>query len=286
LKINLAIQKSGRLTDKTWDLLSACGLDFEKRKDILKLEVKNFPINLILMRDDDIPGAIESGICQIGICGENVLFEKSNHDQLQILSKLGFGKCRLSIASPKEDSYSSVQDLQGKKIASSYPKILSSFLKNNQVDASVIEMSGSVEIAPHLEMADAICDLVSTGQTMKTHGIIEREVILKSQSILFCQNDLDPAALEIAMELVKRIQGVLKAKNLKYIMMNAPKDSLDQISKLIPGMENPSIMTLKDTNNVAIHAVCREEIFWETMEKLKQVGASSILVMPIEKMIE
>lgn len=291
-RIRIGIQKSGRLTEKSLKLLEDCGLNLELRKDRLVAECINFPLDLMLLRDDDIPDYVIKGLCDIGIVGENVLKEKllarETPIDLPIMKRLGYGECRLSMAFPNERPYIGLMSLKGLRIATSYPAILKKYLKDNDLQAEVVEMKGSVEIAPTLLIADAICDLVSTGMTLKSHGLKEVCSILRSEAVLVRAPGRFPSDKEIALQrLLKRIDGVKKAECTKYVMMNAPKSALESIQSILPGMERPSIMNLSnDESRIAIHAVCRERVFWETMERLKEIGASSILVLPIEKIIE
>ncbi len=290
--VTIAIQKSGRLTEKCLELFKACGFDFELRKNQLTFPCKNFPLTLLLLRDDDIPAYVADGVCDLGVVGENIIEEKvvTNPDQkagVTQLRPLGFAECRLSIAMPENSASNDLAILQGKKIATSYPNTLKKFLKDQNIEAETVYISGSVEIAPALEIADAICDLVSTGGTLKSNGMKETHVILESQAIMVqTQRQLSDKQLQTIERMAKRIDGVLKARKAKYIMMNAPKTALGKITELLPGMEHPSVIPLTGSEDIAIHAVSREEIFWETMEQLKELGARSILVVPIEKIID
>ncbi len=292
-RLRLAIQKSGRLTDKSLSLFLKCGLDFDIRKDRLIHECKDFPIDLMLVRDDDIPEYVADGVCHLGIVGENVVEEKhwsnstKEHSAIQVVRKMGFGTCRLSIAVPEARSFSQVSDLEGLRIATSYPVCLEKFLTKSSVKARIVELNGSVEIAPALNIADAICDLVSSGATLRSNGMKEVLPMFQSQAVLIRSGSEFSAELNTALNrLMQRVNGVIHASESKYIMMNAPVSALEKIRQIIPGMEEPSIMPLGNTGErIAIHAVARETIFWETIESLKAVGASSILVLPIEKVI-
>ncbi len=292
-RLRIAIQKSGRLSEKTISLFSKCGLTFDLRKDRLIHSAADFPIDLMLVRDDDIPQYVLDGVCDLGIVGENVLREKSlaflekKQSTIENLQKLGFGNCRLSIAVPQNFEYVSAQSLNGLKIATSYPSCLKQFLNLNNVNAEILELGGSVEIAPILKIADAICDLVSTGNTLLSNGLKEVDSVFQSQACLIQTNKkLSAFKNESINRLVQRIQGVLKASQTKYIMMNADKSSLSQIKSLLPGLEEPSVIPIGlDGKRVAIHAVAEENVFWETIENLKKAGASSILVLSIEKVI-
>jgi ATP phosphoribosyltransferase len=238
---------------------------------------------VFFLRDDDIPQYVEDGVADIGIVGENVVLEKNK--ELKVIDRLGFGKCRLSIAIPKEQKYKSIADLNGKRIATSYSTILSKYLKKNKITAEIHEISGSVEIAPGIGLADAICDLVSSGSTLFTNGLKEVEVILKSEAVLVANKKLDQARQDILEKLLFRINAVRKAKYNKYILMNAPNNKLDAICKVLPGMKSPTILPLAETGWSSVHSVVQEDQFWDIIEKLKSNGAQGILVVPIEKMI-
>jgi ATP phosphoribosyltransferase len=292
-RLRIAIQKSGRLSEKSIALFSKCGLDFDFRKDRLLHECKEFPIDLMLVRDDDIPEYVADGVCDLGIVGENVIRERllavptEKTQAVESVMKLGFGGCRLSIAMPEGAQFNGAKDLAGLRIATSYPSCLTEYLAKNGVEAKIVVLSGAVEIAPSLKIADAICDLVSTGGTLRSNGLKEVQVMYESQAALIRNSrPFAPAMASDFERFLQRMDGVLKAAQAKYIMMNAPREALDRIRKIIPGMEEPSVMPLGlDGARIAIHAVARENIFWETIESLKAVGASSILVLPIEKVI-
>ncbi len=288
-RLRIAIQKSGRLAEKTIALLVKCGLDFELRRDRLLHECKEFPVDLMLVRDDDIPAYVADGVCDLGIVGDNVIRERQvqKTNAIETVMPLGFGTCRLALAVPVAMECRSAADLAGKRIATSYPNCLRQYLKQVGVDAKIVELSGAVEIAPSLQIADAICDLVSSGATLRENGLRPVEVLFESQAVLIrSARALPPAmALDYA-RLLQRMNGVLQAAQAKYIMMNAPREALERIQEIIPGMEQPSVIPLgTDGSHIAIHAVARENVFWETIEKLKAVGASAILVLPIEKVI-
>lgn len=292
-RLRIAIQKSGRLSEKSISLFAKCGLDFDLRKDRLFLSSTDFPVDLMLVRDDDIPEYVADGVCDLGIVGENVIQEKflcqpgADPNGVETLINLGFGGCRLSIAVPDGFPYETPRDLEGLKIATSYPACLSKFLRDEGVKAQILELSGSVEIAPALKIADAICDLVSSGATLQSNGLREATRIYQSQAVLVrTGQELTPQKMVLVERLVQRIHGVLKAGRSKYIMMNALSSALPEIKKILPGMEEPSVMPLgTDGQRVAVHAVASEDVFWETIENLKAAGASSILVLPIEKVI-
>ncbi len=292
-RLRIAIQKSGRLAEKSIALFAKCGLDFDLRKDRLLNCSPDFPLDLMLVRDDDIPEYVADGVCDLGIVGENVIREKyfsqpgADCSRIEVLLKLSFGTCRLSLAVPSDFNYQSPKSLNGLKIATSYPSCLREFLREQGVSAQILELSGSVEIAPTLKIADAICDLVSTGATLQSNGLREVTRIFTSQACLVRTGQPLSAEKAILLErLQRRINGVLKAGRSKYIMMNAPANALDKIRQIIPGMEEPSVIPLgNDGERIAVHAVAGEDVFWETIENLKAVGASSILVLPIEKVI-
>lgn len=282
-KLKIAIQKSGRLNEDSIRILKEAGIEFNNGLNKLKAEAYNFPLEVFFLRDDDIPQYVEDGIADIGIVGENVLLEKNK--EIKIVDRLGFGKCRLSIAIPKNQKYKGIKDLEGKKIATSYSVILSKFLKKNKVNAEIHEISGSVEIAPSIGLADAICDLVSSGSTLFTNGLKEAEVILKSEAVMVANKKLSKKQQEIVDKLLFRINAVKKSKNNKYILLNAPNENLDAICKILPGMKSPTILPLADKGWSSVHSVVNENEFWDIIEKLKAKGAQGILVVPIEKMI-
>ena len=282
-QLKIAIQKSGRLNEESIRLLKECGIEFNNGINKLKAEALNFPLEVFFLRDDDIPEYVAGGVADIGIVGENVLLE-TNSD-VKIIDRLGFGKCRLSIAVPKGKKYSSIKDLDGKKIATTYKNVLQKFLKKEKVNAEIHEISGSVEIAPGIGLADAICDLVSSGSTLFMNGLKEVETVLKSEAVLIANKNLDAKQLEVIERLLFRIHAVRKAKHNKYILLNAPNDKLDKIVKLIPGIKSPTILPLADEGWSSVHSVIEENKFWEIIENLKNAGAQGILVVPIEKMI-
>lgn len=282
-KLRIAIQKSGRLNENSIKILKEAGIEFDNGLNKLKAEAFNFPIEVFFLRDDDIPQYVEDGVADIGIVGENVVLEK-NRD-LKIIDRLGFGKCRLSIAIPKDQKYRSIEDLNGKRIATSYSTILSKYLRKQKINAEIHEISGSVEIAPGIGLADAICDLVSSGSTLFTNGLKEAEIILRSEAVLVANKKLDKVREDILDKLLFRIHAVRKAKNNKYILMNAPNTQLDAICKVLPGMKSPTILPLAESGWSSVHSVVQEDQFWDIIEKLRSNGAQGILVVPIEKMI-
>ncbi|QOQ67809.1 ATP phosphoribosyltransferase [Photobacterium damselae] len=294
-RLRIAIQKKGRLSKECQNLLKQCGVKFNMVGERLVVHAENMPIDLLLVRDDDIPGLIMDGVVDLGIIGENELEEVgleriARHEPADYkkLRRLDFGGCRLSIAIDKDAKYSGPQDLQGKRIATTYPQLVKRYMDERGVKFSTCMLNGSVEVAPRAGLADAICDLVSTGATLEANGLKEVEVILRSKAALI-QAQIPMSAEKQALidRLLTRMQGVIQAKESKYIMLHAPTDRLDQIKQLLPGAEDPTVMPLsQDRTKVAIHLVSSENLFWETMEQLKELGASSILVLPIEKMME
>jgi ATP phosphoribosyltransferase len=283
MKLKIAVQKSGRLHDDSIRLLKECGIDISNGVNKLKSEASNFPLEVFFLRDDDIPQYVEDAVADIGFVGENVVYEKKKN--VEVIEKLGFGKCRLSIAVRRGDMYSSEQFLQGKRIATSYPVLLKEFLDEKSISAEIHEISGSVEIAPGIGLAEAICDLVSSGSTLFMNGLKEAETILHSQAVLIKNRLLSPPVEEILNKLVFRIQSVKKAKNNKYILLNAPNEKLEEIISLLPGMKSPTVLPLAQQGWSSVHSVLSENEFWHIIEKLKMAGAQGILVVPIEKMI-
>jgi ATP phosphoribosyltransferase len=281
--LKLAIQKSGRLHEDSMKLLIDCGIGVRSGNNQLKSAAENFPLEVYFLRDDDIPQYVEDGVAHIGIVGENVLFEKAK--SAEIVEKLGFGKCRLSIAVRRTEFYNDVRFLDGKKIATSYPHLTQQFLDSNKINAEIHEISGSVELAPSIGLADAVCDLVSSGSTLLMNGLQEVQTILKSEAVLVRTSVLDEEQLAVLNGLLFRIRAVRKAKNNKYILLNAPNAALDRITALLPGMRSPTILPLAEEGWSSIHSVLNEDEFWEKIEALKNAGAQGILVVPIEKMI-
>lgn len=283
MKLKIAVQKSGRLSEESMRLLKDCGIDITNGTGKLKSEATNFPIEVFFLRDDDIPQYVEDGVADIGIVGENVLLEKNKN--IRTIDKLGFGKCRLSIAVPKDHAYSSLKNLSNLKIATSYSGVLSHYLKKKKVKAEIHEISGSVEIAPGIGLADAICDLVSSGSTLLSNGLKEVEVVLRSEAVLASNKSLSKEKKEILNKLLFRIKALRSAKNNKYILLNAPNKNLKAICDILPGMKSPTILPLAEKGWSSVHSVVKEDQFWEIIEKLKDNGAQGILVVPIEKMI-
>lgn len=293
-RIKLAIQKSGRLTDNSLDLLARCGLKYSRRKDQLVCFGENMPLDVLLVRDDDIPALVEDDVCDLGIVGFNVVEERrlarlaAGIDlPFQQLMSLDYGRCRLSIAMPENRGYEGPRSLDGLRIATTYPHLLRRWLDEQQVSAQIVTLSGSVEIAPSLGRAEAICDLVSTGATLAANRLVEAEVVLESQAVLIrTPGHLEAGREEWISRLLLRMNGVQQVRESKYIMLHAPRSALERISALLPGSEHPTIVPLEGTTEkVAVHAVCRENVFWETLEGLKAAGASAILVLPVEKML-
>jgi ATP phosphoribosyltransferase len=281
--LRIAIQKSGRLYEDSVQLLKECGIDLRNVKDRLRTEADNFPLEVFFLRDDDIPQYVEDGVADIGIVGENVLFEKNK--QAEVVEKLGFGKCRLSVAVPRGQQYDGVSSLQGKRVATSYPFLVEQFLAKNNVQAEIHEISGSVEIAPGIGLADVVADLVSSGSTLFMNGLKEVETILQSQSVLIKNNQLNAAQQQILDKLLFRIRAVKKAKRTKYVLLNAPNARLKEIIGLLPGMKSPTVLPLAEEGWRSVHSVLSEDTFWDIIEQLKAAGAQGILVVPIEKMI-
>jgi ATP phosphoribosyltransferase len=281
--VRLAIQKSGRLHDSSIDLLRESGLQISNGRDQLKTSVRNFPVEILFLRDDDIPQYIEDRVADIGIIGENVLAEKNK--SVRLAKRLDFAKCRLSIAVPKSENYTGFQWLEGKNIATSYPVVTRKFLMDKGIKATLHEISGSVEIAPGIGLADAICDLVSTGSTLLSNGLKEVEVVMQSEAVLIASPTLQPEKEKILEKLLFRISAVQSAKNSKYILLNCPNEAIPKITGLIPGMNSPTIMPLGRKGWSSLHSVVDENDFWEKIDLLKSLGAEGILVIPIEKMI-
>jgi len=289
-RLRVAIQKSGRLSEKSLDILKRCGLSFARSKDKLFWYGRDFPVDILLVRDDDIPRMLLDGVCELGIVGENiareVMLERNSESQLNCLRKLGFGHCRLSIAVPEKMEISGLAGLQGLRIATSYPALTRDLLAREGVTTSIVELSGSVEIAPGLGTADAISDLVSTGTTLRANHLRELEVLYESQAALYGRvNDISAEKQVLLDRLLARLEGVMQAAESKYVMLHAPREALEKITELLPGVEHPSIMPLEGSDRIAIHAVCGEAVFWEHLEALKAEGASAILVLPVEKML-
>jgi ATP phosphoribosyltransferase len=289
-RLHLAIQKSGRLSDYSRELLREAGLRIQNGKNDLAARVENFPIDLLFVRDDDIPTFVSDGVCEFGIVGRNVLdeFALGRADPgFEMVAPLGFGRCALKIAAPEGLSYTGPASLAGARIATSYPRLLQKFLDDKGVNATIVKMNGAVELAPRLRIATFVCDLVSTGATLEANGLRVVETVLESEAVLIrTRQPLSADKADMSERLLRRIEGVLATKESKYIMLNAPEESLEAIGAMLPGAEAPTILPLHGRpGHFAIHAVCQESVFWETLQKLKAAGASAILVMPIEKMM-
>ena len=283
MNLKIAIQKSGRLHEESVKLLNDCGIGVKNGNSHLKSVADNFPLEAYFLRDDDIPQYVEDGVAHVGIVGENVVYEKNK--SVDIVEALGFSKCRLSIAVKKTDFYNNAQILQGKKIDTSYPFLTQKFLDENKINAEIHEISGSVELAPGIGLADVVCDLVSSGSTLFMNGLQEVQTVLQSQAVLIKSKELEGGQQKLLDQLIFRIRAVRKAKRNKYVLLNAPNDSLDKIIKLLPGMRSPTVLPLAESGWSSVHSVLSEEEFWEKIEQLKNAGAEGILVIPIEKMI-
>jgi ATP phosphoribosyltransferase len=283
MRLKLAIQKSGRLNEDSMRLLKECGIDISNGVNKLKADASNFPIEVFFLRDDDIPQYVQDGVADIGFVGENVVYEKAK--KVEVAYELGFGKCRLSFAVRKGEAFTGPQFLAGKKIATSYPVLVQKYLDQHQVTAEIHEISGSVEIAPGIGLADVVCDLVSSGSTLFMNGLKEAETILNSQAVLVKRNNLPVELVTILDRLLFRMESVKKAKKNKYVLLNAPNAQLDKIIALLPGMKSPTIIPLATEGWSSVHTVIEEADFWNLIEQLKAVGAEGILVVPIEKMI-
>ncbi len=282
--LRIAVQKSGRLSEETIELLENIGLRFDGFRNRLMVTSKNFNVELLLIRDDDIPEYVQDGVCELGFVGANVTEEKRT--DVNVLRDLDYGTCRLSIAVPKNSGFKQVEDLAGKRIATSYPHLTREYFDKKGINVDIVEISGAVEITPTLEVADAICDLVSSGGTLKANGLTELEPIMYSEcQLIQTRKPVDPKKQELIDKFLLRMEGRQKAERSRYIMMNAPEDSLDQITSIIPSLNSPTVLPLADKNMIAIHSVIPLDEFWEVMEQLKEAGATGIVVMPIENMI-
>ena len=289
-RLHIAIQKSGRLSDSSRALLKDAGLRVQNGKNELTARVENFPADLMFVRDDDIPTFVSDGVCEYGIVGENVLQEFALGEpepRFETVAPLGFGRCTLKLAAPEAAPYEGPRSLEGARIATSYPRILGRFLVDHGVEATVVKMTGAVELAPRLQIAPFVCDLVSTGATLESNGLRAVETVFESEAVLIrTRKAVAEAKQEQGERLLSRIEGVLATKESKYIMMNAPGEALREISAILPGAEAPTVVPLHGRpGHFAVHAVCQESVFWETLQKLKGAGASAILVLPIEKMM-
>ena len=281
--LKIAVQKSGRLFEDSIKLLKDCGISYVNGKDQLKVQVENFPIEIYFLRNSDIPQYVEDGVVDVAIVGENLLIEKQK--DIEIVQKLGFSKCRVSLAVPKDIETDDVTYFQGKKIATSYPNTVKNFLSENNIEAEIHVISGSVEIAPNMGLADGICDIVSSGSTLFKNGLRETVTILKSEAVLAKNKNLTAEKLEILERLLFRIQAVLKSKNTKYILMNVPNEKIQEVSSILPVLKSPTIVPLVEEGWSSLHSVIEEKRFWEVIDQLKKAGAEGILIIPIEKMI-
>ena len=283
--LKLAIQKKGRLSDKSLELLKLCGLDIETYTERLIVNARNFQLDVLFLRDDDIPEYVQDGVADIGIVGEDVIYEKQAN--VELVEKLGFGRCRLMIAAPDNSLPEKLEDINGKTIATSYPHILKKFLSENKLNAKIIEISGSVEITPSLGVADLICDIVSTGTTLMMNKLKKSFPVFESEAVLIGCSSLksNKEKSEVLNDLRRRIRSVLSAKKSKYLMMNVPRESLTEITKIIPSLKSPTILPLADEKSLAVHAVIPSDSFWSIINDLKAAGASGILLLPIDNMI-
>ena len=283
MKLKIALQRSGKLADGSKELLRKCGIGFSNGADKLRAEASDFPLEIFFLRDDDIPDYVADGVADIGIVGENIVAEDTK--DVETLEKLGFGKCRLSIAVPKAFEYNGVADFAGKRIATSYPGVLGKYLSERGVAADIHQISGSVEIAPSIGLADAVCDLVSSGSTLFSNGLREVETVMTSEAVLIGRPGLDPECSALLSKLLFRIRSVMAASQNKYILLNAPSDKVDAISSILPGMKSPTVVPLAEPGWVSIHSVISEHDFWEVVDNLKRAGAEGILVLSIDQMI-
>ncbi len=283
MNLKIALQKQGKLADGSTKLLRNCGISFSNGYGKLRTEAEDFPLEIFFLRDDDIPDYVADGVADIGIIGENLLAEHPK--DVEVVEKLGFGKCRLSIAVPKNLEYRELSDLAGKRIATSYPNILSSYISAKAVSAEIHEVNGSVEIAPSVGLADAVCDLVSSGSTLFSNGLREAETVMTSEAVLIARNGLDGDAADILAKLLFRIRSVKAAEQNKYILLNAPVEKVDEISRILPGMRSPTVVPLAESNWVSLQSVISAHEFWNIVDELKLAGAEGILVVSIDQMI-
>ena len=281
--IKIAVQKSGRLNKDSLELLKKCGISIDNGKDQLKVSSTNFPLEVLYLRNSDIPQYIEDGVADIAIIGENVIIEQKSN--LDIIEKLGFSKCKVSLAIPKDEDYKGLSWFNGKRLATSYVSTLEDFLEENSINADIHKISGSVEIAPNIGLADAICDIVSSGSTLFKNGLKEVQTILKSEAVLVATKNLSTEKQEILDKLTFRLRAVLKGRKSKYIMLNVKNENIEKVSKLLPGMKSPTVMPLADEGWSSLHTVIEENRFWEVIDELKLNGAEGILIMPIEKVV-
>lgn len=283
-KLKIALQKSGRLSEESGALLKKCGIAFSNGFGKLRAEAQNFPLEIYFLRDDDIPEYVADGVADIGIVGENVLAETMKN--VDVIEKLGFGKCRLSLAVPKNFDYQTSADFNGKRIATTYPNLLRQFFMEKNISAEIHTISGSVEIAPSIGLADAVCDLVSSGSTLFTNGLREVETVMQSEAVLIARKNLSENAQKILEKMLFRLRAVKAAKQNKYILLNSPNDKLDEIISLLPGIKSPTVMPLAERDWSSVHSVINENDFWDVVERLKNAGAEGILVLSIDQMIQ
>ncbi|MFY8187903.1 MAG: ATP phosphoribosyltransferase [Flavobacterium sp.] len=281
--LKIAVQKKGRLSEKSMELFAECGISFSNDDRKLKSEASNFPVEILFLRDDDIPQYVEQGVADIGILGENEVWEKAKN--IEIIQKLGFASCRLSLAIPKDEIYTDVNFFEGKKIATSYPNILQDFFDRKKVQVTIEALGGSVEIATGIGLADAIFDIVSTGSTLLMNGLKEVEIVTKSEAVLVANKNLSSEKQAILDRFLFRFKAVRNASENKYILLNAPNDAIESICQILPGMKSPTILPLAIEGWSSLHSVVKEDAFWEVIDHLKNAGAQGILVIPIEKMI-
>jgi ATP phosphoribosyltransferase len=282
-KLKIAIQKSGRLSEQSHKLLEECGIKFQNGTGVLKSIARNFPVEILFLRDDDIPQYVEQQVADIGILGKDIVCEKNK--DVMILEQLGFAHCRLSLAVPKEEKYTGPGYFNNKKVATSYPWLLNKYFTQNKISAEIEEISGSVEIAPGIGLANAVCDIVSSGSTLLTNGLREVVTILESQAIIIGNKNISSDKKDILGKLLFRIRSVKNARENKYILLNSPEDAIPDICSILPGMKSPTILPLAEKGWCSLHSVVREDEFWERIDQLKSAGAEGILVIPIEKMI-
>lgn len=283
-KLKVAVQKSGRLSEDSLKLFKECGIKFNNGAKKLKAHSSNFPVEFLFLRDDDIPGYVEDGVADLGIVGLNVQEEYGK--DIEIVKYLGFSRCRLSLAIPREASYSDIKFFEGKNIATSYPNILKKFLDKKSVKSEIHQIRGSVEIAPGIGLAEGICDIVSSGSTLLSNGLKEIETVMRSEAVLVSSKTLDVEQKKLLDQLIFRMNAVLEGKNNKYVLLNAPNESLDKIIDILPGMRSPTVLPLAEKGWSSVHSVINEDDFWGNIEKLRAAGAEGILVVPIEKMIK
>lgn len=282
-RLKIAIQRSGRLSAPSTELLKKCDINFQDGLGKLRSLAENFPLEIFSLRDDDIPQYVEDGVADVGIVGENIVAEKGC--DIKVVTKLGFGKCRLSLAVPKSFQYSSTRDLNGRRVATTYPGILKNFLNGKGVNSDIHNISGSVEIAPSIGLADAVCDLVGSGSTLFSNGLVEVETVMTSEAVLISNRSLEPELQKLLDKLLFRISAVRSAQQNKYILLNAPNEKIDEISRLLPGIKSPTIMPLAEPGWSSLHSVINENDFWEIVEKLRDAGAEGILVLSIDQMV-